>query len=106
MGAVDLRDLLEIQVEVSGQLIVESRGMMTSSIQSVLESREVTRILMREGSKIVGPKVHYLLKQICTNTEQRLLIRPFVLLGVLVGRYLKITVYVSSIDSSDVAHGC
>lgn len=67
MGVVDPRNLLEAQNEANGRLTVE-----------VLEPRKITRILVREGSDIVGPKTHYLLKRICTNTEPRLFIRPFV----------------------------
>lgn len=40
MHAVGLKDLLEVQVETSKQLMVEWRGMMTSPVQSRCSSQE------------------------------------------------------------------
>lgn len=69
-NTVDLKDLLEVQVEPSEQLMVESRRMMTSSIQLRCSSQRVAGILKDKGSNLVGPNAYLLLKW---NTSRHLI---------------------------------
>lgn len=51
-----MRDLLEVQVEASKQLMVEPRSMMMSPIQSRCSSLGVVGIFKDEGSDLMGAK--------------------------------------------------
>lgn len=84
MRRVDLRDLFEVQIEASGQLMIKWRSMLTSSIQSKCSRQEGLLVSLWVKDQILwGPRRISLLKRICTNTDPRLFNRSFVWLGVL-----------------------